>query len=122
MGEFLAALAGFLAAHLVPALPAVRARLVGALGRGTYLALYSAASLALLAWLVAAARRADTVPLWNPAPWQGWVPVLAMPLALWLLIAGLAAPNALSVSLRRPVEGARAGIVGVTRHPFCGGS
>lgn len=119
MTEFAAALTAFLAAHSIPAWPALRARLIAAMGRGPYLAAYSALSLAGLAWLVAAARRADTVPLWDPAPWQWHLALALMPLALFLLVAGLAAPNPLSISLR---TGERPGaIVALTRHPVLWG-
>ena len=115
MTEFATALAAFLAAHAVPASPRVRSRLVGLLGRGPYLAGYSILSLALLGWLVAATRRADTVELWAAAPWQWHVTLLAMPLALFLLVAGLLDPSPLSVSLRPGTEPGPA--AAVTRHP-----
>lgn len=115
MSEFALALAAFLAAHSVPAAPRLRARLVGRFGRGAYLAAYSALSLALLAWLVAAARRADTVPLWQPARWQWCVPLAVMPFALFLVVAGLIEPNPLSVTLRG--GGTPGPVVAITRHP-----
>ncbi|MFO1146871.1 MAG: NnrU family protein [Alsobacter sp.] len=115
MTRFLIALLVFLVAHLVPALPALRRRLVARLGRRLYLALYSAASLALFAWLVAEARSAPAVPLWDVAPWQGFAPILLMPVAGLLLVAGLMQPNPLSISLR-PASRLPA-IAGITRHP-----
>jgi uncharacterized membrane protein len=122
VSELLAALTVFMAAHMIPAVPAVRSRLVAWLGRRAYLALYSLLSVALLGWLVVAAQRAETVVLWIPAPWQAWVPALLMPLALFLVIAGLATPNPLSVSLR-PTSGMSlpGSIVAVTRHPVLWG-
>ncbi|MDJ1157518.1 NnrU family protein [Chelatococcus sp. SYSU_G07232] len=119
MVGFLSALTAFLVAHLVPAMPAVRGRLVAALGRGGYLAAYSLLSLGLLAWVIVAARRAETVMLWDPAPWQWVVPFAAMPLAAFLLVAGLAEPNPLSVSLR---SGSEPGpVTAITRHPVLWG-
>lgn len=118
MAEFLAAVAIFLAAHIVPPLPPVRARLVRLLGRSGYVGLYSALSVALLVWVIVAARRAPYLPLWSPAPWQALVPITAMPVASWLLVAGLSAPNPLSISLRSPGQGEVAGLATtVTRHP-----
>lgn len=119
MTEFLLALAAFLVAHLAPALPGVRARLVALAGRGAYLAGYSILSLGLLAWVIAAARRAEDVTLWEPAAWQWLVPVLIMPFALFLIIAGLAQPNPLSISFRR--EGPPGPVVAITRHPVLWG-
>ncbi|WP_194164586.1 NnrU family protein [Microvirga thermotolerans] len=115
MMEFLTALAAFLAAHLIPASPGLRARLIAAMGRKAYLAAYSALSLVLLGWLVAAAQRAETVWLWEPAPWQWHVPFVAMPFAAFLLVAGLAQPNPLSISLRSGPEPGP--VAAVTRHP-----
>ena len=119
MTEFALALIAFLAAHLIPASPALRARLIAAMGRGAYLAVYSVLSIGLLAWLVVAAARADTIPLWNPAPWQWWLPLVAMPLAIFFLVAGLLAPNPLSISFRSGSE--PGAIVGITRHPVLWG-
>src|SRR4051794_34812812 len=115
MTEFLLALAVFMVAHLVPAAPGIRAALVARLGRGVYLACYSTLSLLLLAWVIVAARRAEVVTLWGPAVWQWLVPVLVMPFALFLLIAGLAEPNPLSITWRRGDEPGP--IVAITRHP-----
>ncbi len=62
-----------------------------------------------------AAQRAETVCLWNPAPWQWHVPFIAMPVATFLLVAGLLSANPLSISIR---GGAEPGpITSVTRHP-----
>lgn len=119
MIEFAVALAAFLAAHSIPALPSVRGRLVALLGRVPYLAAYSVLSFVLLAWLVDAARRADTVTLWEPARWQWCVTLALMPFALFFLTSGLFAANPLSVSLR---SGAKPGaIVAITRHPLIWG-
>jgi uncharacterized membrane protein len=119
MGEFLAAIAIFVGAHLVPSQPSVRARLIGAFGRRPYIIGYSLLSLVLLIWVIVAARRAPYVPLWHFAPWQVWVPVLVMPFAAWFLIVGLAFPNPLSISLRAAAGDDRSGpAVAVTRHPL----
>lgn len=119
MSEFGLALAAFLAAHAVPAAPRIRAPLVARLGRRAYLAAYSGLSLVLLAWLVVAARRADTVPLWQPAPWQWYVPLAVMPAALVLVVAGLLEPNPLSVALRIGDEPGP--VTAITRHPVLWG-
>jgi uncharacterized membrane protein len=119
MTEFSLALSVFLAAHLIPASPGLRSRLIATMGRTTYLSAYSVLSLGLLAWLILAAQRAETVLLWHPAPWQWHVPFLAMPVAAFLLIAGLAWPNPLSISLRSGEEPGP--IVAVTRHPVLWG-
>ncbi|WP_336490536.1 NnrU family protein [Methylobacterium nigriterrae] len=119
MSEFAAALAVFLAAHSIPAAPAVRDRLVAWIGLRPYLVLYSLLSLGLLAWLVIAALRADTIVLWQPAAWQWHVILGLMPVALFFGVAGLLAPNPLSISIRGGSEPGP--IVSVTRHPLLWG-
>ena len=122
MTEFLLALSVFLLAHAIPPLPAIRGKLVGILGRGAYLILYSALSLVLIAWLVSAAIRAPHLPLWHPESWHAAIPVVVMPVVLWLLIAGLVEPNPLSVSIRGTDAATAPGPVAVvTRHPVLWG-
>lgn len=119
MREFALALTVFLGAHSVPALPRIRSGLVGRFGRGPYLAGYSAISVVLLAWLILAARHADTVVLWEPARWQWFVPLVVMPVALFLGIAGLLEPNPLSISLRAGTQ--PGAVAAITRHPLLWG-
>jgi uncharacterized membrane protein len=122
MAEFLLAIALFLVAHVIPPAPPVRSRLVAWLGRRVYIACYSLVSIALIVWIVAAARRAPYVPVWDTASWQVLVPLLAMPLATWLIVAGVAEPNPLSISLRAAGPDAEPGpAAAVTRHPVLWG-
>ncbi len=117
--EVALALVLFLVSHGLPVQPPVRTWLIRHLGRGVYLALYSTLSLVLLVWLVAAVGRAPYVELWAPAPWQRWVPFLAMPLACLLLALGLGARNPLSLGGRSEgFDPARPGLAGITRHPL----
>jgi uncharacterized membrane protein len=115
MIEFCVALTAFLAAHLIPASRGLRAHLILLMGRTAYLTVYSILSLALLGWLIVAAQRAETVWLWEPAPWQWHVPFIAMPMATFLLVAGLLSANPLSISLRGGTEPSP--ITTITRHP-----
>ena len=87
-GEFALAFAAFLGAHVIPARPGLRGRLIGRLGRGGYVAGFSLLSLILLGWLIVAAGRAPVVALWDHAIWQRWLVNLAMPVAV--LVAALA--------------------------------
>jgi uncharacterized membrane protein len=117
--EFVLALTAFVAAHLIPASPGLRRLLVARMGRRPYLAAYSLLSIGLLAWLIVAARRADTIPLWDPAPWQWRFAALLMPFAAFFVTAGLLAPNPLSISFRAGAE--PGAIVRITRHPIVWG-
>jgi len=117
---FGAAFAAFLGAHAVPARPSVRRRLVGLLGERIYLTLYVTVSLGLLWLLIHAADRATSFPLWSFAPWQLWVPLLAMPVVCLLAAFGTAAVNPLSFGGRQPdrFDPEAPGIAGITRHPL----
>ncbi|GLQ56602.1 NnrU family protein [Devosia nitrariae] len=120
MTQFLAALAVFILLHSVPAVPALRSPLIGRLGRPTYLIAYSLVSLMALAWVFHAALRLDYVPLWDAQPWQAWVPLVLSPIAVFLLIAGLASPNPASISLRR-ADRRPGAVTTITRHPVLWG-
>lgn len=121
MLHLILAVAAFLASHLIPAVPALRGRLIGLLGWRGYLMAYSTLSLAILAWVGLAYVRAPYVEVWPYDPALRWVPVLVMPVASVLLVAGLVRPNPLSVSLwrarRHDDEPGAPGLFGVIRHP-----
>jgi len=119
-GSFLLAFAVFFASHAIPARPPVRRRIVAALGERGYLAAYVAVSLAVLAWLIVAAGRAPYVELWAFAPWQLWVPNIAMPIVCLLAAYGTAVPNPFSFGGRGNdrFDPDAPGITGVTRHPL----
>jgi uncharacterized membrane protein len=83
------------------------------------MATHSALSLALIAWLVAAPRRAESSLLGEPAPWQWHIPFVLTPVATFLLVPGLLAPNPLSISSH---SGSGPGaITSITRHPITSG-
>lgn len=94
--EFTAAFIAFFVTHRVPLRPTVREGLVTALGDRGFLIAYSMVSLLMLWWLISAAGRAPHIALWPYAPWQTWVPVIAMMLVCLLLSFGVARPNPLS--------------------------
>ncbi|WP_420131682.1 NnrU family protein [Rhodopseudomonas sp.] len=118
--EFIAAFTLFLLSHAIPARPAVRAKLVGTLGEGGFLAAYSIESLLVLTWLIVAAGRAPFVELWPFERWQMFVPNLALPLACQLAAFGVGAANPLSFGgdPRKRFDPDHPGIVGVVRHPL----
>jgi len=119
MISFLSAFAIFVLLHSIPALPAVRAGIVGHVGRPTYLIGYSAASVAALIWLFSAALSLDYIQLWDLQPWQAAVTFVLAPFGCFLVIGGLLSRNPLSISIRSSEEvGA---IARITRHPvLCG--
>lgn len=118
MFEFFAAIAVFLAAHVLPAATGLRARLIAKLGRPAYLALYSLVSLASIAWVIAAALAAPYIELWAPSRAAALAPLIAMLPASMLLAGALWQPSPLSVSFRGGLaDPRRAGLVAQVRHP-----
>ncbi|WP_435660340.1 NnrU family protein [Leisingera caerulea] len=118
--EFTAALMLFLASHAIPVRPPVRPWLVSRLGLRGYIIAYSLLSLAILAWLVVAAARAPYVGVLPY--WEGfrWVPLLVMPLACLLAVAGMMRQNPFSFGGLglRAFDPADPGILAVSRHPL----
>jgi uncharacterized membrane protein len=90
------------------------------LGARTYMILYSIVSLAVFAWLIAAAGTAPRIQLWSFEPWQLWVPNVAMPFACLLTAYGFASPDPFSITGRNGAafDPAQPGIAGITRHPI----
>ena len=117
--EFAVALGLFLGSHRIPAIAGLKGRLVAALGPAGYGLAFSALSLGLLVWVIAAAGRAPVVPLWEQAGWHRWVVNLTMPVAVALAVFGTAAPNPFAFEGRsQGFDPMRPGIAGVTRQPL----
>ena len=109
----------FLAIHLLPGTP-LRAQAVRAVGEGPYRGLFSLLSALVLVWLAVAYSRAPTEVLWPQAPWTRWVPLIVMPFATILFVAGLTSRNPSMAGMERSVDAqfAVGGILTVTRHPM----
>lgn len=116
--QLFAALAVFFASHSVPAVPGLRRGLVARLGERGYLVLHSVLASLSLVWLLVATVTAPRVELWGFQLWAKWLPVLVMPLACTLLVAGLTTANPFSLGWGRGFDPGRPGIVGLTRHPL----
>lgn len=118
--EFALAFAVFFASHALPVRPPLRTVLEARLGSRGFTLIYSALSIAVLAWLIGAAGRAPFVPLWGWAPWQGTV-VLIMMLGVCLVLGlAIGRPNPLSFGGARDgaFDPTHAGVVRLTRHPL----
>lgn len=116
--EFSAAGLLFLVSHRMPTIPRFKRPLLRALGRPVFGALYSALSLATLAWLILAAGRAPYVALWDQTPASTWAPMLVTPVACLFAAFWIGAPNPLSFGGGRDAEfdPLRPGPVGFARH------
>ena len=109
----------FLAIHLLPGTP-IRGRAVKAMGEGPYRGLFSLISAIVLAWLAVAYGAAPYEEIWPQAPWTRWVPLIVMPFALILFVAGLTSRNPSMAGMERAVDQqfAVGGILTITRHPL----
>lgn len=118
--EFSAALMVFFFSHAIPVRPPLRPWLIARLGRRGYFLVYSVLSIAILIWLFIAATRAPFVGIIPAEPLLRWVPLVAMPLASVLAVAGLRGRNPLSFGGmgQGAFDPAHPGVLAVTRHPI----
>jgi len=119
-GEFALAMGAFLLSHAVPVRPPVKPWAVARLGPRGFTLAYSALSLAVLAWLIAAAGRAPFVPLWDWAPWRNHVALAVMLPVCLILALAVGRPNPFSFGGAHDdrFDPERPGVVGLTRHPL----
>lgn len=125
------ALAGFVVLHIGVSATGLRALLLARLGEGLYRAVFSLASLGLLAAIIYGygQMRADpfdqlNAPLWGPAEWLRW-PALALAfIATMFVVTGVLTPGptyagfeAKSLAQAEPARG----VLRITRHPFLWG-
>jgi uncharacterized membrane protein len=118
--EFALAYVVFFLSHSVPVRPPLRPWLQARLGASGFTLAYSALSLAVLAWLIAAAGRAPHVTLWDWAPWQVHVPLIVMGPVCVILALSIGRPNPFSFGGAHNdlFDPARPGIVRWSRHPL----
>ena len=111
----------FIGTHFVPSTP-LRMTLVEAIGERAYLGTYSAVSFVTIGWMSWAYARAPVMPLFEVPGLRLW-PLVVMPFALILIVAGVMTRNPSLVGQQRLLkdeEPAR-GIVRITRHPVMWG-
>ncbi len=113
----------FVGSHFLIASTKLRADLVGRLGERAYVGLYSAVALILLAWLIRAYNRAPEIILWWPPAALIILPLLVMPVALFLIVCGLSQvnPTAVGQGRRYAAERPAPGVLAITRHPVLWG-
>ena len=124
MGSLLLAMLGFVAGHFLLSVPPVRSRLVAVLGEKGFLGVYSLLMVAFLAWAVMAYRGAPAVVLWDLGPVGRCLPLVVMPVALLLAVAGFTTRSATAVGDEAVLAAGRgvSGIFTITRHPFLWGA
>lgn len=116
--HLVAALAVFLASHSLTNLKPFRERAQRLVGKRGFYGIYSAISILLLVWMIAAYIASPTVVVWDQQPWMRWAPAIAMLFACLLGAAGLSTPNPFSIGPGGSgFEPKRPGIVRLSRHP-----
>ena len=108
----------FIGIHLGLSGTTLRDRAVRLAGRRFYLAGFSVASAAGMAWLVWAYRAAAYVPTWGQLEWWKPFAIALMLPAFLLVVVGLTTPNPTAVAQEGLVGRPPQGVVRITRHPF----
>lgn len=113
----------FVGGHFALSSLPVRLALIGKLGETRFLAAYSLVMLVIFAWLAAAFANAPAEPLWTVPAALLWLPAVTMPIALFLIVAGLTTPSPTLAGARLddPGRDLTRGVVRITRHPFLNG-
>ena len=125
LDDLLAATLVFVAGHFLLSSRVLRHPLATRLGEPGFRGLYSLIAGAALLWMIFAYGSAPVIALWEPPAALHGVPLILMPFALFLVIAGVTSPNPTIVGGERVVDGGpedqTPGIVRITRHPFLWG-
>lgn len=119
MANLLIATLCFVGAHFLVSSTGLRAVLVRLLGERLYLGFYSLIAIWLLVWVGFAYGAAPYVEFWGQLPGLTALPLVAMPMALLLLVAGYTSANPTAVMQAPRGPGWKPeGILAVTRHPL----
>lgn len=122
LNSLLAATVLFVGGHFLLSSHALRAGLVRRLGESGFRGLYSAIAGVGLVWMAYAYGEAPSIELWF-LPALRWLPLVLLPVALVLAVAGLTTRSPTAVGGEGFAGGTTPapGILRVTRHPFLWG-
>jgi uncharacterized membrane protein len=125
MTSLIAAAAFFLAIHLLVSGTRLRNTIVGTIGEGPYMAMFSLASLAGIVWISMAYgdARGFGETYWGAGAAGRHASLLIQLLAVLLIVPGLTTRNPTSVKQEGSLERADvvSGMLRITRHPFLWG-
>lgn len=124
MTMLIVAAAAFLGLHLLIAGTRLRDGIVGAIGEGPYMGLFSLASAGGIVWLALsynAAFAAGSEVLWDLGPGVSHLGIIVVAVAFLLAVSGLLTPNPTSVGQEAAAGRDPTGILRITRHPFLWG-
>src|ERR1700730_2906444 len=91
----------FCGSHVLLSSTRLRGSLRHPLGERRFLAVESVAAFGMFGWFVSFYAGAPTIVVWPRQRWTALVPVLVMPLATILLVAGYSTPNPTAVGMER---------------------
>ena len=117
IGGVALAAAVFVASHIVLSSTPLRGALIGVLGEAGFRGAYSAVALGALIWLAVAHGAAPHVEIWSPSAAARHLPLVVMPFAAILLVAGVSVRNPAGMMAPAPDGNPAPGILKVTRHP-----
>ena len=125
LNQLILAVLTFVGGHFLLSSGAMRASLIERLGAGGFRIAYSAVAGAALVWIVLAYRNAPYIEVWSPPVFFYHLPLVIMPVAVFLVVAGVTTRSATAVGgdqLDQPDPSVpNSGILRVTRHPFLWG-
>jgi len=124
MTMLIVAAAVFLGFHLFIAGTRLRDAIVGAIGEGPYMGLFSLASAGGIVWLAVsynAAFAAGSDVLWDFGPGVSHLGIIVVALAFLLGVSGLLTANPTAIGQQAAAAQEPTGILRITRHPFLWG-
>lgn len=124
MTMLIVAAAVFLALHLLIAGTRLRDAIVGAIGEGPYMGLFSLASAGGIVWLAIsynAAFAAGSDVLWDFGPGVRHLGTIVVALAFLLGVSGLLTANPTAIGQQAAAAREPTGVLCITRHPFLWG-
>jgi len=123
MEYLMVALATFVGGHFILASLPVRQAVIGFIGENGFRLFFSVFALGTLAWTIYAYTQAPYREIWAMTPALRLVPIVLMPFACILMVAGSSTRNVTAVGGEAlAAEGVpTAGILTITRHPLMWG-
>lgn len=126
LNALFAAVVTFVGGHFLLSSQVLRPSLRRRLGEQNFRMAYALAIGAAFVWMLLAYRDAPYLEVWPPLPALNWVPAIVMPIAIFLVVAGVTTRSPTAVggeALAESGDGDLApGILRITRHPFLWGA
>lgn len=125
LNALLLAVVVFVGGHFLLSGAPLRQTLVRRLGEQGFRGFYSLVAAGALVWVLLSYRDAPYLELWPSNPGLAWIPVVVMPVSLFLIVAGVSTRSPMAVGgegLAETGGDLSPGILRVTRHPFLWGT